>query len=519
VHRDLKPENIMVTLEGSLRILDLGVARRVAIPEPDDGTHDHASISLGFGVGTPGYMAPEQWCQSDIDGRADIFAIGVIAYELVTEHAPFRGRTHLEIRERTLRGEIDFEADCWQRVPVELKEAVRVALACDRRERFTCVDGMVEALGSLFPPSLPPLSTPRPSSAPMSSASTISRGSLAINAANVVSGAPSKLRARWFAVAGVAAALLGAALALHGRAPVPAHSARGMVLFAGASYSMGLEPQQLEGECKSLPRGCPPHARNETPPRPITVGPFELDVREVTNEEFARFLNQIGSHTTVTEDYEEHYPRFVRYIPRPEENYLLYDLYPFQAGIERAASRNFSARSEFENLPVTLVTWLGAHLYCKSTGKRLPTEGEWEWAAKGREARPFPWGSAPPRCGGVHIPSNKELSLLDPAQCENQRVTPFAVMTAIQDVTPEGIHDMGGNVFEWVDDDALLHDETATDATRASVEKPGINRGGAYDESFTARTTGRAFWLANTPAFNVGFRCAKSSTNKRRSFL
>src|SRR6187397_889869 len=100
VHRDLKPENIMVTPEGNIRILDLGVARRVPLADAaywiDDGV---ASLTLGFGVGTPGYMAPEQWRQSDIDRRADIFAFGVIAYELISAQSPFRGSTNLEIRD------------------------------------------------------------------------------------------------------------------------------------------------------------------------------------------------------------------------------------------------------------------------------------------------------------------------------------------------------------------------------------------------------------------------------------
>jgi formylglycine-generating enzyme required for sulfatase activity len=516
VHRDLKPENIMVTPDGNLRILDLGVARRVAIPDPASGTEDETSLSLGFGVGTPGYMAPEQWRQNDIDGRADVFAIGVIAYELVTGHAPFRGSTTPEIRERTLQGDIALNPECWARVPDELKDAVQVALARDREQRFADVESMVAALLPLFPPTLPPISAPRMLEDRVSATATIaaSRGSLAASVVGISARALTQRRPRWLAIVGLTAVIVGTVAALANREPVLLPATPGMVQLPGASYSLGLSSPELDAQCKTYAGGCPPHSSNEVPRRPTTVAPFELDIREVTNEEFALFLNQIGSNTTVADDPDDHYPRFVRYLPRPSEDYLLYDLYPKLAGIQRSEARSFTAQPGFERLPVTLVTLLGAHLYCKGIGKRLPTEGEWELAARGIEERSFPWGKDIPRCGGVHIPSNKNLELKDPEQCENRRAIPFPVMSAPQDVTPHGIHDMGGNVYEWVDDDALLHTKTVTDATRANVEKSGITRGGAFNSSFTARTTGRAFWLVNTPADNVGFRCAKSSSKQ-----
>jgi formylglycine-generating enzyme required for sulfatase activity len=320
----------------------------------------------------------------------------------------------------------------------------------------------------------------------------------------------NKKRPLSLVLGGLAAAAVATAVNLHRPARSLLPPTPGMVQLAGASYSMGLAPAELDAECKTYARGCPPQAQNEVPRRPVTVAAFELDIREVTNEEFALFLTQIGSLTTVMSDYDDHYPRFVRYVPRPNEDYLLYDLYPPLAGIQRAETLSFSARAGFERLPVTLVTWLAAHLYCRSVGKRLPTEGEWELAARGPEGRPFPWGKDGPSCGGVHIPSNKELELRDPERCENSRTIPFAVMTASQDVTPQGVYDMAGNVFEWVDNDALLLDRALTAATRANVEKSGINRGGAYNSSFTGRSTGREFWLTNAPAYNVGFRCAKS---------
>jgi formylglycine-generating enzyme required for sulfatase activity len=230
----------------------------------------------------------------------------------------------------------------------------------------------------------------------------------------------------------------------------------------------------------------------------------------VTNAEFAAFLTSIGSLIRVLDDDDHHFPRFVRYSGHPGEDALLYDLWPPLAGIQGSSRDPFQARPSFEQLPVTLVTWLGAHLYCKSVRKRLPTEAEWELAARGAASRPYPWGMDMPTCDGVHIPSDQTLEVRNSEHCDNARTIPFPVMSAPQDVTPEGVFDLAGNVSEWVDDDALLKNGSTSLESRANVEKPGTVRGGAFNLSFFARTTARTFWLANNVADNLGFRCAKS---------
>jgi formylglycine-generating enzyme required for sulfatase activity len=284
----------------------------------------------------------------------------------------------------------------------------------------------------------------------------------------------------------------------------------GMVRFVGASFAMGTDAAELEGMCSTYPRGCPPEAYQETPSHAVTVAPFELDEREVTNEEFARFLTSIGPSIRIEHDDEVHYDRFVHYALHPGDELLLYDLWEQDRGIDLTLPSSFKARAGVERHPVTLVTWLGARLYCKSVGKRLPTEAEWELAARGSEKRLFPWGNELPDCGALHIWTGGHLNVRNPHLCDDSRRTATPVMSSSLDRTPEGVFDMGGGVTEWVEENALVNDDEATYLARLALETPAIHRGGAYNAAFMMRSTSRNFRFAFNVAPNLGFRCAKS---------
>ena len=88
VHRDLKPQNIMIDREGNARIMDFGIARSLKAKGITDG---------GIIIGTPEYMSPEQVDGKEIDQRADIYALGVILYEMLTGKVPFEGDAPLSI--------------------------------------------------------------------------------------------------------------------------------------------------------------------------------------------------------------------------------------------------------------------------------------------------------------------------------------------------------------------------------------------------------------------------------------
>ena len=105
VHRDLKPENVMITATGRVKVLDFGVAKLMASADAATLPPQTALTEPGAAVGTPAYMAPEQLDGRDIDHRADQFAFGVLLYELLAGHRPFKGATAAEVTASILRDE------------------------------------------------------------------------------------------------------------------------------------------------------------------------------------------------------------------------------------------------------------------------------------------------------------------------------------------------------------------------------------------------------------------------------
>ncbi len=168
VHRDVKPENVMIREDGMVKVLDFGIARRAhGDVDPAGPTQTPAISTLtidGLKLGTPVYMAPEQIRGDQLDGRADQFSWGVVAYELLTGKLPWRGNDALAAMASALTEPARRDALDEAGVSRGVQDVVLRALAKRPEERFASMEEAVAALvaagrGEAAAPDPPPGAT------------------------------------------------------------------------------------------------------------------------------------------------------------------------------------------------------------------------------------------------------------------------------------------------------------------------------------------------------------------------
>jgi hypothetical protein len=154
VHRDLKPSNILVTKTGA-KVLDFGVAKRRPLAA-EGGTAEATLTDAGARVGTPRYMAPEQLDGKPADERTDVFAFGLVVYELLTGHHAFEANTPERVRARILERTPTPISSLNRDVPPALAQVVLTCLAKDPAERWQSVRELKHALAwASHPPEAP----------------------------------------------------------------------------------------------------------------------------------------------------------------------------------------------------------------------------------------------------------------------------------------------------------------------------------------------------------------------------
>jgi sulfatase modifying factor 1 len=202
-----------------------------------------------------------------------------------------------------------------------------------------------------------------------------------------------------------------------------------------------------------------------SPERQLFIGAFYMDRFETTTGHYAKFLASTGADDT---------PDFWEEI----------------------------AGKDSDQMPVIGVSWNEANAYCRWAGKRLPTEAEWEKAARGTDGRPFPWGEATP------TPDHANHLNSAPGPYESA-LSPVGSFSA--DKSPYGVNDLAGNASEWVADwfsESFTIDDVYNPRGPAEGEKKTIRGGGRYDPAQRLSATARWFASPDTRSDDLGFRCA-----------
>ena len=312
--------------------------------------------------------------------------------------------------------------------------------------------------------------------------------------------------------------------------PADSASKKGMVWIPGGTFSMGASDDQGR--------------KDEYPQHPVTVSGFWMDVTEVTNADFKKFVEATGYITTAERkpEWEELKKQLPEGTQKPPDSVLvpaalvfvpaaqpimLNDASQWWSWVKGACWKHpqgiNSDINKKDNYPVVQVSWDDAVAYAKWAGKRLPTEAEWEFAARaGLKDQPYTWGSEPVTSGPQktniwegHFPDHNTLE------------DGYALASPVKSFRANGygLYDIAGNVWEWCSDwyDAGYYAQqagkslqnpvgpsTSMDPEEPTVPKKVV-RGGSFlcHASYCAsyRVSARMKTSPDTGLEHTGFRC------------
>jgi len=261
----------------------------------------------------------------------------------------------------------------------------------------------------------------------------------------------------------------------------------------GGTFQMGTSPQEIAiavRECQERDGGAcnEADAQDSLPVHNATINSFLIEEYEVTNTQYVAFLNSLGAGRHANGCSGQ------KCINTKRENagsYIAFD------------SANYSVQDIFANFPASGVTWYGAQAYCQAIGRRLPTEAEWERAARGINNFLYPWSSQwIPDIAKYRLPGADITTIGSSAVGSFQNSSEF------------GIFDMAGNVAEWVQDFYGNNYYTQPAATEPNPQGPPsgtdrVLRGGSWDTlPFFLRAVHRQNATPDSVLLSQGFRCA-----------
>jgi formylglycine-generating enzyme required for sulfatase activity len=248
---------------------------------------------------------------------------------------------------------------------------------------------------------------------------------------------------------------------------------------SATANATGAAPDMMTIPAGSFTMGSEAGPADERPVHSVDLRAFAIDRLPVTNAQFAEFLNAVGTLN--------------------KQGERLYDFDDSDARIHQRNSQ-WNAEAAYADHPAVEPTWTGARDYCAWRGTRLPTEAEWEKAARGTDGRKYPWGDNPPE--RKHAQFGARFNETAPANAFPAGASPYGVLG------------MAGNTWEWVSSAYRPYPYIASDGREDLKAGPVRGtRGGGHDSPAGEMTaTQRGANLSRNPRaghHNIGFRCAK----------
>jgi formylglycine-generating enzyme required for sulfatase activity/predicted Ser/Thr protein kinase len=502
IFRDLKPANIMVSPNSRLKLIDFGIARHFDPTKTSDTTN----------FGTPGYAAPEQYGHGQTDARSDVYALGAVVHQLLTGYEP--DSTPFNLPDMTAFG---------LNLSLSLVTAVRQATQIDPAQRPSSAAAFRQMLDRTVSPALPmsqvwkwmgagaflilllggfwyvgfsenssreATAVPQLVAAPpITLTPTLPQPSMTPSLTPTPTHSPMPTRTATETVTPAPTATPIMMLRGDGRRQTA-------VLIPAGEFIMGTEAEVGLAECRQLliTESCQlSWFQDEEPVHTVYLDAFYMDRYEVTNQAFVAFLNAQGNQFA------------------GGNTWLDVDA----AGVQRPVnyrSGRWQVDPGWENHPIIYATWYGAQAFCQWQDGRLPSEAEWEKAARGSAyARLYPWGNSF-TADRANICDSRCPTVWANRNLDDGYATTAPVGSYPNGVSPYGLYDMTGNVFEWT------ADWYAPDyyARSPAINPPGPESGARYvARGGSWRRNGRGVRLSYRFSFeahigyeDVGFRCA-----------